>query len=375
MNSVKKASKANNTKKKAYPDNALKVYDAVSPDKVNPDAVSPHKVSPDKASIADYSEHNNQAGNMMKALVIQRYGGPEQLQLQRVPRPVSEKGKPLVRVHAAGVNPVDCKIRNGSMRLLVGKSFPRILGSDIAGVIEESEAGSDFRPGDRVFGMLTLAGGGYADYISVTERQLCRIPEGVGMTEAAATPLASLTALQALGKGRKLKAGDRVLVNGAAGGVGSFAVQIAHAYGLEVTGVCRSDNADFVKKLGAHEVIDYRSTDFTKSGKTWDMVLDAVGKRSYKECRRILSSGGTYVGTLPVKGLLFHQAMNPFRSKRASFVMVKPHGSDLSVIANLMKSGKVRAYVQETFPLEEGVKAHQLIETERVRGKLVLTVE
>jgi NADPH:quinone reductase-like Zn-dependent oxidoreductase len=310
----------------------------------------------------------------MKALVINQFGGPEELQIQEVGIPLPKTGEVLVRVHAAGINPVDYKVRNGSMKYITGKNFPRILGGDIAGVVEQAGERSAYHPGDKVFAMLSIKGGGYAEFVSVGENQLCLIPEGSSMVEAAATPLAALTALQAFQKGNGIQAGDNILVNGASGGVGSFAVQIAKAMGAKVTGVCSSANIDFVRSLGADVVIDYKTEDFTKLDMQYNVVFDAVAKSSYRKCRKLLTKGGKYISTLPNNALMLYQAFNFLRNRKAYFIMAKTSGLDLSVIAGFMKKQQLKSYVQETFPLGEGADAHQIIEKERVRGKLVLQI-
>ena len=310
----------------------------------------------------------------MKALILNQYGGPEQLQMQEMGIPQIKSGELLVRVHAAGVNPIDYKIRNGSMKLVAGKKLPRILGGDLAGVVEQAVEKSKFRPGDKVFAMLSASGGAYAEFAAVKESQLALIPDGLSMTEAAAIPLASLTALQAFQKSNGIKPGDKVLINGASGGVGSFAVQIAKALGAKVTAVCSAANIDFVKSLGAYKVIDYKKEDFTQLDQQFNTVFDAVAKSSFRKCRKIIVNGGKYVSTLPNNGLFLHQAFNFTRATKAHFIIAKPSGKDLMLIAEMIKKNQVRPYVQKIFPLAEGAKAHRLIETERVRGKLVLKV-
>jgi 2-desacetyl-2-hydroxyethyl bacteriochlorophyllide A dehydrogenase len=310
----------------------------------------------------------------MKAIVINQFGGPEQLHMQEVALPTPKSDEVLVRIHAAAVNPVDYKIRNGSMKYIAGKKFPRILGVDIAGVVEQAGKRSAFRPGDKVYGMLTFTGGGYAEFLAVKEKQLCVIPEQISMAEAAATPLAALTALQAFQIGGGIKTGSKVLINGASGGVGTFATQIAKAMGAHVTAVCSRKNTGFVQQLGADKVIDYEKEDFTRLTDTFDIVFDAVAKNSFSNCKRILNERGSYVSTLPNNGLFIHQALNFLRKKKARFLLTKPLGRDLQIISDYISNGLVKPYVEKTFPLEHASKAHELIETERVTGKIVLTV-
>lgn len=306
--------------------------------------------------------------------MIHQFGGPEQLQINETAIPSIGSGEVLVRVHAAGVNPVDYKIRNGSMKFISGKKFPRIPGGDIAGVVEQAGEKSIYRPGDKVFAMLSIKGGGYAEFVAVNEKQLCHIPDGLGMAEAAATPLAALTALQALQKDKTVKSGDRILVNGASGGVGSFAVQTAKALGAYVVGVCSTRNTEFVRNLGADQVIDYNAGDFTKMKTRFNMVLDAVAKSSFSKCKGILTEDGSYVSTIPNNGLFLYQALNFTRKKKAFFIMTKPSGADLKFLSSYIAKGAIRPFVEKTFPLEDGAQAHKMIETERVRGKIVLSV-
>lgn len=311
----------------------------------------------------------------MKALRIHQFGGPEQLLEEEVSMPLPGRGEVLVRVNAAGVNPVDFKLRNGSLKLFTGKKFPRTLGFDIAGVVEKADESSPFKPGDKVFAMIPFKGGGYAEFVCVKSELLCPIPRDIDMIEAAATPLAALTALQAFRKKEYLHEGHKVLINGASGGVGSFAVQIAKALGAHVTAVASSKNLDFLKKIGADEVIDYTSEDFTKQPQQYHKVFDAVAKSSFRKCRRILRKGGNYVTTVPNHGLICSMMCNFLRRKKATYIMVKPSGEDLHVIADMIATGRVKPQIEATFPLKEGQLAHRMLETGRVRGKLVLNID
>jgi len=310
----------------------------------------------------------------MKAVVINQFGGIEQFQMQEVSLPLPKAGQVLVRIHAVAINPVDYKIRNGSMRFITGKKFPRILGQDIAGVVEQAGKNSKFRPGDKVFAMLSYHGGGYAEFVAVNENQLALIPENLDMTEAAAVPLAATTAYQAFKLGGGIKSGTKVLINGASGGVGSFAVQIAKAMGAHVTAVSSSKNIEFVKNLGAEQVIDYTNEDFTNLDQEFNIVFDAVAKSSFLKSKKLLVKNGAYVSTLPNNGLFFFQLTNFARSKNAHFVAAKPIAEDLKVISDFIAKGLVKVHIEKTFPLEEAAKAHELIESERVRGKLILEV-
>ncbi len=308
----------------------------------------------------------------MKALVINKYGGPEQLQLQEVPIPERKKKEVLVRVNYAGVNPVDYKVRNGMIRIITGRKFPKILGGDIAGIVEQTDLSSDFKLGQKVFAMLSLKGGGYAEYVSVKDKNLCLIPYNIDLEQAAGYPLAALTAYQAIQNCGGIRPNFKVLVNGASGGVGAFAVQLAKAMGATVTGVCSTQNVDFVKRIGASHVIDYTKQDFSKNSSKYHIIIDAVAKSSFSKCQKIMEKNGHYVTTLPNLEVFWNGLFNFARSRKAKVIAVKPDGKDLAVIATYISKGLLRVNIQETFPLENGARAHQLLETERVRGKLVL---
>lgn len=310
----------------------------------------------------------------MKALVIREFGTPEVLKIEDVPVPAPMANEVLVKVFAAAVNPVDYKIRNGSLKFIAGKKFPRTLGGDIAGIVENSFDGSRFKPGDKVFAMLSFKGGGYAEYATVPESSLAIIPKGLDYEAAAAIPLAGLTAFQALVYKGQIKAGSRVLINGASGGVGHFAVQIAKAYEAFVVATTSAKNTDFVNTLGADEVIDYTCTDVRKINQKFDMVFDAVASHSISKFSQILDKKGIYVSTLPTPGLLLRQAFNFATAKKAYAIMTKTDGKDLEILSSLYLKGKLKPFIEKILALEEGAVAHRMIETHRVKGKIVLKI-
>ncbi len=288
--------------------------------------------------------------------------------------PEPSAGQVLVRVEAAGVNPVDYRIRNGSLKLIMPGKFPRTPGGEIAGTVEKTGPGpSAFKPGNRVFAMLRTPQGGYAQYVEVQEKLLCLIPQGLSFEEAAAIPLAGMTALQSLRDKGRIKKGMRVLVNGASGGVGSYAVQIANAYQARVTGVCSGRNVRFVQDIGADVVIDYEKKDFIKMGKRYDIVLDAVANKNFTICRKILKPAGVYISTLPYPRLLFRQALNLFFSKKAYAIICKSRSEDLAFLGRLAYEDKLKSHIEKQYSFDEVIQAHQRIESGRVRGKLVLT--
>lgn len=320
----------------------------------------------------------------MKAAAIDGYGGSERLVVRDLPDPGSPgPGQVLVRVRAASVNPIDWKIRRGNLRLVMPGKFPWILGYDVAGeVVEIGPEVTRFAPGDAVYGELDVRhlGGSYAELALARDSSLATKPEALSFEEAAALPMAGLTGLQALRDKGELAAGEKALVNGASGGVGHAAVQIAFALGARVTAVTSRRNLDFVRRLGAHEVIDYEEEDFAGRDEAWDVVFDAVANHTYPDCEPVLSrDGGIYVTTLGGPRLMAWIALTSLgglfgQRKRARLVMVKSKAEDLAFLALLAAQGRLRPEIQEIFPLEEIRKAHELSEAGHVRGKVVVRV-
>ncbi len=303
----------------------------------------------------------------MKAAVFDRYGGNEVVEIRDLPEPAAGPGEVLVRVRAAGVNPVDWKVREGQAKILTGSKFPKVLGCECAG---ESVA-----TGDRVIlyaGVRRL--GAYAEYACADEAAVYSAPRGISFEQAACIPIAGLTALQALRDHGKLSSGKRLLVNGAAGGVGHFAVQIAKVLGAGVTAVCSGAKADFVKSLGADRVIDYRERDFTKDRDRYDLVFDAVSKRSFAECRRILMPKGRYVNTLPDRTILYQIITTLLPGKKARNMWVRPNRADMEWLRQRIEAGRIRVVIDRVFPLEQVREAFAYSESGRARGKIALTI-
>ncbi|MFW5707096.1 MAG: NAD(P)-dependent alcohol dehydrogenase [Bacteroidota bacterium] len=309
----------------------------------------------------------------MKKIVYKSYGSPDVLQVVEVPIPEPGKNQVLVKVIAAGVNPIDYKNRNGSMKMIAPGKFPRTPGAEISGIVEKTGHGAQkFNPGDNVYAMLSMAGGGYSQYIVLKENLLCNMPHNIGFSEAAAAPLAGLTALQSLRDKGKIKKGMNVLVNGASGGVGMFGVQIAKAYECTVTAVCSGKNISFVESLGADHSIDYKEEDFTQTQEKYDIVFDAVATSTPRKCSRIIKPGGTFVTTLPGPSVMLRQITNPVRPRKTYGILTQPNGDDLKILAGLIEKNKFKIYLDQVYNIDEAPKAHQYIETRRVRGKLVI---
>ncbi|MBD8506738.1 NADP-dependent oxidoreductase [Hoyosella sp. G463] len=320
---------------------------------------------------------------MMEAIYFERHGGPEVLRYGQRPTPRPTPNQVLIEVHAVGVNPRDWMLRQGTYigRPLVGKP-PIIPGSDVSGVVAEvGEKAEGFTVGDEVFAMQSQLGhmGGYAQYMAVNAACVAHKPKEISHIEAAAVPVAGLTAWQSLFDIARIGPGDKVVVVGASGGVGHYAVQLAHHAGAHVTAVCSTANADFVRDIGADEVIDYTTQRFTDVVRGQDLVFDTLGKESLDSCRNVLNPNGIYITTVPNLATIARWAQTSLRSRvlggqRASVVTVKARGHELSALAELMAHGHLRSLVDSVYPLAEAAEAHRKSRTFRTRGKLVLQV-
>jgi NADPH:quinone reductase-like Zn-dependent oxidoreductase len=312
----------------------------------------------------------------MRAVFYRRPGPPDVLELGEMPEPRISAREVLVRVRAAGVNPVDCKLR--AMRIRPPwQRFPVIPGSDVAGeVVRVGDSVTRFQPGDAVYAMLSpFKGGAYAEYAAVPERQAAHKPANLDYEAAASVPIAGLTALQALRDDGRVKPGDRVLINGASGGVGSFAVQVAKALGAMVTAVTSGRNVEWVKALGADRVVDYEREDFTRSGERYAVVFDTVSSSSFGRCKPILTPHGTYVRTLPSVSTILHAATSALSlGRRARIFFLRPRAEDLDQLRELIEAGRVAPRVERVFALAQAAHAHAASESGHSRGKLVLRV-
>ena len=313
----------------------------------------------------------------MKAVVIDRYGGNEVVQIRDVPLPAPGRNDVLVKVHAASVNPVDWKIRSGLTGILTGWTFPKILGSECAGEIAETGAGvTRFQSRDQVVvcpGIRRLAA--FAEYVISAEQNTFLKPRNIPFGQASTIPVAGLTALQALRNLGHIESGKNVLINGASGGVGHFAVQIAKLFGAAVTAVCSSSNAAFVTDLGADRTIDYVREDFTKGQERYDIIFDAVTKRTFGECQRVLTPTGVYVNTLPAFSVLLNQYITGFLTRqKAAFVMVRPNVTDMEWMRTRIEEGRIRIVVDKVYPLEQIQEAFAYSETGKTRGKIIIKI-
>ena len=323
--------------------------------------------------------------NPMKAVVHCDYGSPDVLRLENIEKPVPGPNQVLVKVRAASVNPLDAHYMKGTpmvMRFETGLRKPKNtrLGVDFAGVVEAVGADvTQFKPGDAVMGG---GWGSLAEYAVTSERSVIAKPENISFEEAAGVRVAALTALQALRDKGKVRAGQRVLINGASGGVGTFAVQIGKVLGAHVTGVCSTRNVELVRSLGADEVIDYTKDDYTKSAQVYDVIVDNVGNHPLTAHKGVLTPNGIYVMVSGPKGKWispidrFAQARFVSRKEGQQFVGFISQGrkEDMDLLADLLRTGKIKTVIDRTYPFADAPEAMRYLETGRARGKVIVTV-
>lgn len=323
----------------------------------------------------------------MRAIVYQQYGPPDVLTLRQIDKPAPGAREVLVEVRAASVNPYDWHFMRGTpqfIRPFIGMTKPRFprLGADCSGIVAAVGAEvRSFKPGDAVFG---ICKGAFAEFACGKETELALKPAEISFEQAATLPIAGVTALQGLRDCAKLKPGEQILINGAAGGVGTFAVQIARSIGTRVTGVCSAGNAELVRSLGAQEAIDYAQEDFTRSARKWDVIFDLVGNRTLAEYRRALQPKGVFVScggggpdkkAMELAGVMFGKVLiAPFVSQRLTGVLAKVNSADLRALGAMVSSGELKPVVDCTYALSETAEALRYIERGHARGKVLIAV-
>ncbi len=322
----------------------------------------------------------------MKAIFYREYGGPEVLRYEEIENPVPKDDEVLIKVHVASVNPLDWRLMSGKpapLRLAMGLRKPRSgrPGVDVAGTVGTvGKNVTQFKTGDAVFGSCS---GAFAEYACAAESKIAMKPESVTFEDAASVNIAGLTALQGLRDKGKVRAGSKVLINGAAGGVGTFAVQLGRHFGAHVTGVCSTRNVDMVRALGADEVIDYTRDDFTKGEQRYDVILDCVGNHSFSEYRRVLNPEGRSVGVgaphdvsmIALLGSIIKDVALSASGKQKSVMFIaKGSQSDLTLIGELIASGKVKPAIEKIYPLSEAPEAVRHVKAGHARGKVLIKV-
>jgi NADPH:quinone reductase-like Zn-dependent oxidoreductase len=323
----------------------------------------------------------------MKAIVYHEYGSTDVLRLEEIEDPIATNDEALIRVRAASVNPYDWHFMRGLpyvVRIAGGLRKPKVtrLGADVAGEIEAVGRNiTQFKPGDHVFGTCK---GAFAEYVCARPSALVMKPDSATFEQAACVPIAALTALQGLRDSGKLQPGQKVLINGASGGVGTFAVQIAKSFGADVTGVCSTRNVDMVRSIGADRVIDYTQGDFTKNGQRYDVFFDCIGQHSLSICKRVLNAKGTYVGAGapsdrwmigPIARLIKSSVVSRLGSQKLSGLLARVNKEDLTILRELIQAGKVTPVIDRRYRLSEVPNAIRYLEEGHARGKVAITLE
>ncbi|XEC97506.1 NAD(P)-dependent alcohol dehydrogenase [Paenibacillus tarimensis] len=318
----------------------------------------------------------------MKAMVQISYGQPEVIVPQEIPKPSPGDKEVLIRIQAAVVGPSDCAFRKGDppiIKLIYGLSRPKFAvgGCELAGEVEAvGKEVNHFKAGDRLLGMSVKNFGAYAEYKCLSEESpLAVIPDNISFEEAIGVCDGGATALTFLRDKAKLRKGQKVLINGASGAVGIYAVQLAKFYGAEVTGVCSAGNVSLVRKAGADFIIDYTQEDFTKADKAYDVVFDAVGKRSFSACKRVLTAKGIYLSTVPKLSIVIQMMWTSlFKGKRAVFATagLMQNKANLAFLMELANNGTLKAVIDRRYPLELLPDAHKYVETERKKGNVII---
>jgi NADPH:quinone reductase-like Zn-dependent oxidoreductase len=314
----------------------------------------------------------------MKAIYYNTFGGPDVLQYGELPDPVAGPGQLLIHVKAVSLNPADSKIRSGNLKTTRGPRFPKIPGSDFAGIVKESlDFDTGFKPCDKVYGFVPVISGeqgAMAEFVLASPKLVMNLPEGMAFEEAASLPGASLTALNGLRRLEDLL-GKSVLINGATGGVGHYAVQLARARGAKVTAICGSGNSDLALKLGASEVIEYNKTDLSKIDKKFDMIFDAHGRMNKADICRLLNRKGVYASTQFSRADYFSSLLIQLVfGKKLTSASMRAHTNDFEEIESYFKKGVLNPYVEHTFDLSHAVEAFRLAESGKSRGKIVIRI-
>ena len=308
----------------------------------------------------------------MKAVVIDSFGPAENMKVREIPVPVPGKGQLLVKVFAAGINPVDTYIRKGTRQKMSGVVFPKVIGRDLAGEVES--LGADvkaFKPGDRIMSsVMPKNGGSYAEYAVVDESRACLMPVSSSYEEASGIPVAGVTAIQSFEVADVILADKSILIIGASGGGGTFAIQAARELKAKITAVCSSKNSGFVRGLGAQEVIEYDKTDYLHSGRKFDFIFDYAGGGDLKLLKSMLNHKGEYITTVRRPNLLWN---GMFESKYNWF-LADINTLDLEWFRDTVGAGKIKVIIDRVFPMDQAVEAHKYVETKRARGKVILKI-
>lgn len=311
----------------------------------------------------------------MKAIRYHEFGPPEVLKLEEVEAPVPQSNEILIQVHAAAINPKDILMRKGKFQKMDRLKFPRQAGFDLAGTVLESGNNSQFKTGDRIFGMINgWNGTAYAEICAVKEKECFMMPENLSFEEAAAIPLVGQTSLQALRDIGKAGPGKTICINGASGGVGSIGIQIAKVLGAEVISISSNRNLELCSRLGADHTWDYKSKNILEERNAFDIFYDVFGNYNFRQAKPTLKKGGIYITTVPSLTIILDQLKTSLSNKKAKLVVVKSNQNDLKWLAQQLESATIKPLIDQMLPLAEAAKAHAYLETKRARGKVILKI-
>ena len=313
----------------------------------------------------------------MKAVINSSYGSEDVLSIGNIDKPKIGDNEILVKVHACSVNPIDWKLRGGHMKIISGLKPPKVLGGDFAGVVEEIGKNiTHFNIGDEVWGQRDASvGGAYAEFIKVEENNISLKPKNFNFNQAASIPLAGLTAYQSLFYKGKVKSGDKILINGSSGGVGTLAIQIGKNLGCHITGVCSTNNVELTKNLGCDKIIDYKKEDALKLNDKFDAIFDFVGNLSLAKTKHILKPQGVFTTVVPSLSLfMFGGLLNKFKSQKAEGILINSSRKNLDAIRQMAEENKLVSTIEKVYQLDQVKEAHKKSESGRVVGKIVMSV-
>ncbi|HFA49781.1 MAG TPA: NAD(P)-dependent alcohol dehydrogenase [Bacteroidetes bacterium] len=312
----------------------------------------------------------------MKQVQVHKYGGPEVLKIVEAAMPVIEGWEMLVQVKYASANPKDVLLRKGKLKAFLSIAFPLTLGQDFSGVVVQAgKKIKEYKPGDKIYGMTNRPNNGtFSEYIKVSPQEVCHLPENMDFAEAAAVPLTAQTALQALKDIAKIKPGQHVCINGASGGVGTFAIQIAKILGAKVTAVSSAKNEDICRRLGADIHLDYNTISVEKSNAKYDVFFDVFGNKNWRKTKHLLPNNGWYISTAPNAKNIGDTILSYLKIKNSRLIVVESDYNDLKTLKGWLEKGKLKPVIEKEYPLSEIKEVHKRLETKRVVGKIVLRV-
>jgi len=321
---------------------------------------------------------NDKSSNLMKAAILLQYGSAENFEINEMPEPTPEDLKNeevLVNIKASSVNPIDYKVRNGRLRWFMSPRFPKIMGSDFSGTVIASKHHL-FKSNDEVYGYITTTkGGAYAEKLIINGKKIGRKPVSLSHQETAALPIAGITALQALRDLGKIKAGDRVLINGCGGGVGHLAVQIAKYYRAKVTGICSTSKVDYAKSIGVDTVIDYKKEAiYSRLNQQFPIIFDTVGALNFKEAKQYLTRKGIFIATNVYPSKIWAMVSSLFSNRKAKIIFANANHQDFQILSKLADEGFIKPFIEKEYSLNAITKAQKHVEMGHTKGKIVITI-